>query len=181
MQFTPLADNGPVLMQPKIFGDERGFFMETFRQNEFEAHCGRHVFVQDNHSRSRRGVLRGMHYQLEQPQGKLVRVIRGSVFDATIDLRQSSPTFGQSFGVVLDATDYQMLWVPPGFAHGFLVLSDEAEFVYKCTTYYAPADEHCLKWDDPALGIHWPLEQEPCISAKDALGLPFDQCPKYKA
>ncbi len=181
MEFKPLAPNGPVLMIPAVHGDERGFFMETFRQNEFEAQCGHHVFVQDNHSKSRQNVLRGLHYQLEHPQGKLVRVIRGQVYDVAVDLRASSPTFGQSFSALLDDANRHMLWVPPGFAHGFLVLSPEAEFVYKCTTYYAPEDEHCLLWDEPPLDIRWPLSaQGPIISSKDREGLSFTACPKYR-
>jgi dTDP-4-dehydrorhamnose 3,5-epimerase len=180
MEFLTLAANGPVLLTPRVHGDERGFFMETFRQNEFEAHCGPYSFVQDNHSKSRRGVLRGMHYQLSRPQGKLVRVIQGRVYDAVVDLRLSSPTFGKSFSAVLDDENRRMLWVPPGFAHGFLVLSDEAEFVYKCTDYYAPKDEHCLRHDEPAAGIDWPLKAgRPVVSSRDRQGLPFSECPKF--
>ncbi len=181
MEFKTLAPNGPVLMIPVVHGDERGFFMETFRQNEFEAQCGPHTFVQDNHSKSRQGVLRGMHYQLRQPQGKLVRVIQGQVYDVVVDLRVSSPTFGQSFAALLDDANRHMLWVPPGFAHGFLVLSSEAEFIYKCTTYYAPDDEYCLRWDDPVPGITWPLLAEALVvSAKDREGFAFGDCPKYR-
>ncbi|MDR2745568.1 MAG: dTDP-4-dehydrorhamnose 3,5-epimerase [Desulfovibrio sp.] len=180
MEFLPLAPGGPVLLTPRVHGDERGFFMETFRQNEFETRCGPCSFVQDNHSKSRRGVLRGMHYQLARPQGKLVRVIRGRVYDAAVDLRLSSPTFGKSFSAVLDDENRRMLWVPPGFAHGFLVLSGEAEFVYKCTDYYAPEDERCLRHDDPALGIDWPLKgKNPVVSSRDRQGLPFGECPKF--
>lgn len=184
-----LAEYGPAIFRPTVHGDERGFFMETFRQNEFEAECGSQVFVQDNHSRSRRNVLRGLHYQLEKPQGKLVRVTSGRVFDVAVDLRLGSPTFGKYFYALLDDKSRDIFWVPPGFAHGFLVLSDMAEFVYKCTTYYAPEDEHCLLWNDPALGIAWPLaeaaatlppaESEPQTSAKDKQGLPLAVCPKY--
>lgn len=181
MEFTALAPNGPVLLTPRVFGDERGFFLETFRQNEFESHCGAHAFVQDNHSKSSLGVLRGMHYQLAMPQGKLVRVTLGRVYDVVVDLRASSPTFGKSFGAVLDDQNRRMLWVPPGFAHGFIVTSPEAEFTYKCTAYYAPDDEYCLRWDDPALGIDWPLPPAgPTVSAKDRQGLSFDACPKYR-
>lgn len=181
MEFRPLAANGPVLMIPTLHGDARGFFMETFRQNEFAAHCGEHVFVQDNQSRSRGGVLRGLHYQLRQPQGKVLRVIRGAVFDVAVDLRRSSPAFGRSYTVRLDDEAHHMLWVPPGFAHGFLVLGAGAEFVYKCTAYYAPDDECCLRWDDPALGIDWPVpEGGPLISAKDAAGLPLASCPTFE-
>jgi dTDP-4-dehydrorhamnose 3,5-epimerase len=180
MEFLTLAPGGPVLLTPKVHGDERGFFMETFRQNEFEAHCGAYAFVQDNHSKSRRGVLRGMHYQLARPQGKLVRAIQGRVYDAAVDLRLSSPTFGRSFSAVLDDENRRMFWVPPGFAHGFLVLSDEAEFVYKCTDYYAPEDECCLRHDEPGLGIDWPLEtQNLLVSPRDRQGLSFSGCPKF--
>ncbi|MDR2574624.1 MAG: dTDP-4-dehydrorhamnose 3,5-epimerase [Desulfovibrio sp.] len=180
MEFSILAPAGPVLLSPKVHGDERGFFMETFRQNEFEACCGPYVFVQDNHSKSRHGVLRGMHYQLSRPQGKLVRVIQGRVYDAAVDLRLSSPTFGKSFCVVLDDENRRIFWIPPGFAHGFLVLSGEAEFVYKCTNYYVPEDEYCLRYDDPAAAIGWPLpEAELRISTKDRQGLSFDNCPKF--
>jgi len=180
MEFTPLAPNGPVLMTPKVFGDERGFFMETFRQNEFEAHCGPYTFVQDNHSKSRQGVLRGLHYQLRQPQGKLVRVMRGQVFDVAVDLRVSSPTFGKSFSATLDEQNRQMLWVPPGFAHGFLVLSEEAEFAYKCTSYYAPDDEYSLRWDDATAAVQWPLlAGGPQLSDKDRQGLAWAECPKF--
>lgn len=181
MEFTVLAPNGPVLLTPRVFGDERGFFLETFRQNEFESHCGAYAFVQDNHSKSRFGVLRGMHYQLATPQGKLVRVTLGRVYDVVVDLRASSPTFGKSFGAFLDDQNRRMLWVPPGFAHGFIVTSSEAEFTYKCTAYYAPDDEYCLRWNDPTLGIDWPLPAAgPTVSAKDRQGLSFDVCPKYR-
>jgi dTDP-4-dehydrorhamnose 3,5-epimerase len=180
MEFLTLVPGGPVLLSPKVHGDERGFFMETFRRNEFEAHCGPYVFVQDNHSKSRRGVLRGMHYQFTSPQGKLVRVIQGRVYDAAVDLRLSSPTFGKSFSAVLDAENHRMFWVPPGFAHGFLVLSGEAEFVYKCTEYYAPEDEYCLRHDDPAPGIDWPLKtMDLIVSLRDRQGLSFSECPKF--
>ena len=181
MEFRHLAPNGPVLMTPVVHGDDRGFFLETWRKNEFDAHCGAWEFVQDNHSRSGRHVLRGLHYQLNYPQGKLVRVTLGIVFDVAVDLRRSSPTFARSFSAVLDDIDRRMLWVPPGFAHGFLVLSDVAEFTYKCTAYYAPNDECCLRFDDPALGIDWPIPPEGVVlSAKDAKGLPFEDCPTYE-
>ena len=183
MEFSLLAPNGPCVMTPVVHGDARGFFMETFRQNEFEQHIGPwHTFVQDNHSKSRQGVLRGLHYQLHSPQGKLVRVIQGTVFDVAVDLRQSSPTFGQHFGVTLDDQNHQMFWVPPGFAHGFLVLSETAEFVYKCTTYYAPEDEHSLRYDDPTVGILWPAlpnGMQPLTSAKDEAGVSWAECPKF--
>lgn len=180
MEFQTVAPNGPVVMTPLLHGDARGYFMETFRQNDFVRHCGEHVFVQDNQSRSRARVLRGLHYQLRRPQGKLLRVISGRVFDVAVDLRRSSPGFGKSYSVVLDSEEHRMFWAPPGFAHGFLVLSDEAEFVYKCTDYYDPGDEYCLKWDDPALDIHWPLPGGgPLLSEKDTRGLPLSECPTF--
>lgn len=181
MDYTPLAIPDVVLLTPKVFGDERGFFMETFRQAEFEQHCGPYNFVQDNHSQSVRGILRGLHYQLQKPQGKLVRVTRGEVFDVAVDLRQSSPTFGRWVGATLSAQNKQLLWVPPGFAHAFYVTSDEAEFQYKCTDYYNPGDEYSLRWDDPTLGIDWPLvgEQMPTLSAKDRDGLAWEKAPKF--
>lgn len=180
MEFHLLAPNGPVMMIPKVFGDDRGYFMETFRLNEFQKHCGSYDFVQDNQSKSRGGVLRGLHYQLNHPQGKLVRVISGTVFDVAVDLRNSSPTFGKAFYAMLDAEKNIQFWVPPGFAHGFMVLSDTAEFIYKCTAYYAPDDEHCLKWNDPDLDIPWPQAPvELILSEKDQKGQPFASCPCY--
>lgn len=177
-----MAPNGPVLMIPAVHGDARGYFMETFRQNEFERHCGHYEFVQDNQSSSTGPVLRGLHYQLRHPQGKIARVIRGKVFDVAVDLRKSSPTFGQAFSVVLDDENRHAFWVPPGFAHGFLVLSDAAEFVYKCTDYYAPGDEHCLLWNDPSLRVSWPLPcgASPILSPKDQQGLPLAQTPLFE-
>lgn len=169
MQFTPLEIPDVVLITPQVFEDERGFFMECFRQNEFEAQCGAHSFVQENHSRSKQGVLRGLHYQVERPQGKLVRVTRGEVFDVAVDIRQSSPTFGKWVGVYLSEANKQMLWVPPGFAHGFYVSSEEAELQYKCTDYYAPEHERCIRWDDPGIGIEWP-SSDPLLSIKDSKG-----------
>lgn len=158
------------IFEPKVFGDERGFFVETFRQSHFED-LGLNVqFVQDNHSSSSRGVLRGLHYQIQNPQGKLVRVISGEVYDVAVDLRKSSPTFGQHIGVHLSADNKRIFWVPPGFAHGFLVLSDMAEFVYKCTEYYAPEHDRSLLWDDPALNIDWHLDGKPELSEKDKVG-----------
>lgn len=170
MQFTRLAIPEVVLLTPKVFGDERGFFMETFRQDEFEQHCGNYQFVQDNHSSSGKGILRGLHYQLQRPQGKLVRVTRGEVFDVAVDMRRSSPTFGKWVGEYLSESNKRMLWVPPGFAHGFYVTSEIAEFQYKCTDYYAPGDEYSLFWKDPSLMIDWPLvnNELPQLSAKDA-------------
>lgn len=182
MQYEKLAIPDVVLLTPQVFGDERGFFMETFRQNEFEAHCGNYQFVQDNHSKSAQGILRGLHYQLNQPQGKLVRVTKGEVFDVAVDMRESSPTFGQWVGVTLSEENKQMLWVPPGFAHGFYVTSVEAEFQYKCTDYYAPNDEMSVMWDDAVLGIDWPLlrGETPKLSAKDLNGINMVSAKYYK-
>lgn len=158
------------LLEPKVFGDERGFFMETFRDEWFRANVAERTFVQENHSKSARGVLRGLHYQTENTQGKLVRVVSGAVFDVAVDMRRDSPTFGQWVGEILSAENKRQLWVPEGFAHGFYVLSEEAEFVYKCTDYYNPAAEHSLLWNDATVGINWPLAGEPSLSAKDAAG-----------
>ena len=157
------------ILEPKVFGDNRGFFMETFRAGEFKEKIADCTFVQDNHSRSGRGVLRGLHYQIKNPQGKLVRVISGTVFDVAVDIRKSSPDFGKWVGVVLSQENKKMFWVPPGFAHGFFVMSDQAEFVYKCTDYYAPEYEKSILWNDPAIGIDWPLQegQSPLLSPKD--------------
>jgi dTDP-4-dehydrorhamnose 3,5-epimerase len=166
---TRLAIPDVVLLEPKVFGDERGFFFESFNQQRFEAAIGRSVnFVQDNHSRSFKGVLRGLHYQIKQPQGKLVRVVQGEVFDVSVDLRKSSPTFGQWVGAHLSADNKHQLWVPEGFAHGFVVLSDTVEFIYKTTDYYAPEHERSLRWSDPALAIDWPFQGEVILAAKDA-------------
>lgn len=158
------------LLEPKVFGDERGFFMETFRDNWFREQVAERTFVQENHSKSGKNVLRGLHYQMNHTQGKLVRVVSGSVFDVAVDLRKSSPTFGQWFGAVLSAENKRQLWVPEGFAHGFYTLEDNTEFVYKCTDYYDPSSEHSLLWNDPAVGIDWPLTGEPNLSAKDVAG-----------
>lgn len=179
MDYKPLDIPDVVLLTPKVFGDERGFFMETFRQNEFEEHCGDYRFVQDNHSKSRKGILRGLHYQLKQPQGKLVRVTQGRVFDVAVDMRSDSSTFGHWVGVELSDENKHMLWVPPGFAHGFYVLSETAEFSYKCTDYYAPDDEHSIRWDDPSIAIDWPFDGHPQLSEKDAQGELFQQSPSY--
>ena len=171
MQATPTELPEVLILEPKVFGDARGFFMESFSQRAFDAAVGRHVeFVQDNHSRSARGVLRGLHYQLApHAQGKLVRVSSGSVFDVAVDMRRSSPRFGRWVGVELSAENHRQLWIPPGFAHGFLVLSESADFLYKTTAYYAPECESGVRWDDPDLGIAWPLGgEEPALSAKDA-------------
>lgn len=173
MNATRLAIPDVVLLEPKVFGDERGFFLESFNLARFEAVVGKPVaFVQDNHSRSAKNVLRGLHYQIQQPQGKLVRVVRGKVFDVVVDIRRSSTTFGKWVGIELSEDNHRQLWVPPGFAHGFLVLSDFADFLYKTTDYYAPQHERCIAWNDPALGIEWPLHQGiPRLSSKDSAGL----------
>ena len=163
------------LIEPKVFGDARGFFFESFNQKAFNEATGtNHQFVQDNHSRSSKGVLRGLHYQIQQPQGKLVRVVRGAGIDVAVDIRKSSPTFGQWVVEELSEDNHRQLWVPPGFAHGFVVLSEMAEFLYKTTDYYAPAFERCIAWDDPTLAIDWKLSgRQPLLSAKDAQGLPL--------
>lgn len=174
MKMTPLAIPEVLLVEPRVFGDERGFFFESFHQARFEEAVGRKVeFVQDNHSKSARNVLRGLHYQMQQTQGKLVRVVAGSVFDVAVDLRRSSPTFGQWVGEILSAENKAQLWVPEGFAHGFVVLSESAEFVYKTTDYYAPEHERSIVWNDPTLAIDWPLQAAPIVSAKDEKGMPF--------
>ena len=179
MDYKQLAIPDVILMTPKVSGDERGFFMETFRQSEFNKHCGEYLFVQDNHSSSTKGILRGLHYQHQKPQGKLVRVIRGEVFDVAVDMRQSSPTFGQWVGEYLSEENKKMLWVPPGFAHGFLVTSDIAEFSYKCTDYYNPGDEYSLLWNDKTLNIDWPKYINPQLSKKDAEGCSFEISLKF--
>ncbi|MCY1272658.1 dTDP-4-dehydrorhamnose 3,5-epimerase [compost metagenome] len=176
MKATHLAIPDVVLIEPRVFGDERGFFFESFNHCQFEEIIGRPAtFVQDNHSRSIRGVLRGLHYQISNPQGKLVRVVTGKVFDVAVDIRKSSPTFGKWVGELLTAENKKQLWIPEGFAHGFLVLSDSAEFLYKTTAYYSPIHERCVIWNDPTLGIKWPTNAPPTLSCKDALGLPLDQ------
>jgi len=176
MEFTPTSIPDVILIKPRVFGDHRGFFLESYVKSRFTA-AGINVdFVQDNHSKSGQGVLRGLHYQIRQPQGKLVRVTAGEVFDVAVDLRRSSPTFGQWVGVRLSADNFHMLWVPPGFAHGFYVLSPGgAEFQYKCTDYYAPEQERVLLWNDPAIGIDWPLinAEAPTLAAKDSAGTPL--------
>ncbi len=180
MKATPLAIPDVVLIEPKVFGDERGFFFESFNQAQFEQAIGKSVqFVQDNHSRSARNVLRGLHYQIQQPQGKLVRVVQGEVFDVAVDLRRDSPRFGRWAGVELSEDDHRQLWIPPGFAHGFVVLSDSAEFLYKTTDYYAPAHERCILWSDATLAIQWPVGIQPFLSAKDAQGKPFDEAEMF--
>ena len=174
MKATRLAIPEVVLIEPKVFGDARGFFFESFNQQAFNEATGTsHDFVQDNHSRSSKGVLRGLHYQIQQPQGKLVRVVRGSVFDVAVDIRKSSPTFGQWVGAELTEENQHQLWVPPGFAHGFVVLSESADFLYKTTDYYAPAHERCIAWNDPDLAVDWHFDGTPSLSAKDAQGVAF--------
>ncbi len=176
MKATPCKIADVFLIEPKVFGDERGFFYESFNERAFNEATGGHWrFVQDNHSKSSRGVLRGLHYQTVQPQGKLVRVVAGEVFDVAVDIRKDSPTYGQWVGEILSATNNRQLWVPPGLAHGFMVLSDTAEFLYKTTDFYAPAHERCIAWNDPTLAIAWPdLGVRPNLSAKDAAGMAFN-------
>ncbi len=170
-----------LIIEPQVFTDGRGYFFESFNERDFLSSVGVKVqFVQDNHSMSTRSVLRGLHYQTEQTQGKLVRVVNGAVFDVTVDLRQSSKTFGQWVGVELSAENKKQLWVPPGFAHGFLVLSGQAEFIYKTTDYWHAPSEQCLLWNDPVLNIEWPqIGSEPILNSKDRAGLSWNQCPKF--
>jgi dTDP-4-dehydrorhamnose 3,5-epimerase len=175
MNVTRTAIPDVLIFEPRVFGDARGFFFESFNERAFRDLAGLDLrFVQDNHSRSARGVLRGLHYQLQQPQGKLVRVVRGAVFDVAVDIRRSSPTFGKWVGTELSEENHRQLWVPPGFAHGFLVLSDSADFLYKTTDYYAPQHERCIAWNDAGIGVAWPLAQagvaQPALSAKDQAG-----------
>ena len=181
MKVTPTAIPEVLVIEPRVFGDARGFFYESFNQRAFDEAIGRHVeFVQDNHSRSGRGVLRGLHYQIEQPQEKLVRVVRGAVFDVAVDIRKSSPTFGQWVGVELSDENGKQMWVPEGFAHGFLVLSELADFLYKTTDYYAPAHERAIRWDDDVIRIAWPpLNCRPLVSEKDMLGKSIDCAETY--
>lgn len=168
------------LLKPRVFGDERGFFMESYNKQTLAELLGLDLeFVQDNHSRSSKNVLRGLHYQLKQAQGKLVRVVAGEVFDVAVDLRRSSPTFGKWEGAILSAKNNHQLWVPAGFAHGFVVLSETADFLYKTTDYYAPEHEKCIKWDDPTIAIEWPFEGEPSLSEKDKQGVAFEQAATY--
>ena len=168
---TPTAIPEVLVLTPKVFGDARGFFFESFNARDFVESTGVNAeFVQDNHSKSSQGVLRGLHYQIQNPQGKLVRVVNGAVFDVAVDMRKSSPTFGQWVGEVLSAENHKQLWVPPGFAHGFVVLSESAEFLYKTTDYWYPAHERSLLWNDPTVAIHWPIDFEPQLAAKDAAG-----------
>jgi len=180
MKVTPTAIPDVLLIEPKVFGDDRGSFFESWNQRAFDEAVGRHVrFVQDNHSTSTRHVLRGLHYQVRQAQGKLVRVVEGEVFDVVVDLRKSSPTFGRWVGERLDAGSARMLWVPEGFAHGFLVTSGRAQFLYKTTDYYAPREERTLLWNDPAIGIDWPLTGEPLLKPSDAAGRPLAQADTF--
>jgi dTDP-4-dehydrorhamnose 3,5-epimerase len=175
MKVTPCAIADVLLIEPRVFGDERGFFYESFNQRDFQLATGLELqFVQDNHSKSGQGVLRGLHYQVQNPQGKLVRVTTGEVFDVAVDIRRDSPTFGQWVGEVLSADNKRQLWVPPGLAHGFVVLSEYAEFLYKTTDYYAPEHERCIAWNDPTLAIQWPaMPSAPKLSAKDTAGKSF--------
>jgi dTDP-4-dehydrorhamnose 3,5-epimerase len=181
MKATPTAIPEVIVIEPKVFGDARGFFFESFNQKAFDEAVGKHVdFVQDNHSRSAKGVLRGLHYQIQQAQGKLVRVVQGTVFDVAVDIRKSSLTFGQWVGMELSEHNHRQLWVPPGFAHGFLVLSETAEFLYKTTDFYSPAHERCIVWDDKTLAIQWPsVGASPSLSAKDQAGLHFEGAPVF--
>jgi dTDP-4-dehydrorhamnose 3,5-epimerase len=181
MDVRPTSIPGVVVIEPRVFGDSRGFFFESFNRSRLEAALGRSVeFVQDNHSLSARGVLRGLHYQLPSPQAKLVRVVRGEVFDVAVDLRRGSPTLGRWTAEVLSASNKRQMWIPEGFAHGFLVLSDEAEFLYKTTDYWHPEHERCIRWDDPDVGIAWPAAGgTPVVSAKDAAGSPFRDAPLF--
>ncbi|WP_251864322.1 dTDP-4-dehydrorhamnose 3,5-epimerase [Achromobacter sp. Marseille-Q4962] len=180
MKAIPQAIPEVLLLEPRVLGDERGFFFESFNQAAFEAATGLQPrFVQDNHSRSIQGVLRGLHYQIEQPQGKLVRVCAGEIFDVAVDLRRSSPSFGKWVGTLLSAENKRQVWIPEGFAHGFLTLSDFAEVLYKTTDYYAPRHERCIRWDDPELAIAWPCRQLPLLSEKDRNGASFADAPAY--
>ena len=177
---TPTAIPDVLILEPQVFGDARGFFFESFNQRDFADKTGVDLsFVQDNHSKSAQGVLRGLHYQIQHPQGKLVRVVQGQVFDVVVDLRQSSPTLGQWVGMYLDAQKHQQLWVPPGFAHGFVVLSETAEFLYKTTDYWYPTHERSLRWDDPTVGITWPMQGQPLLAAKDAAAALWAEAEKF--
>ena len=179
MRVTPTAIPDVLVVEPRVFGDDRGFFFESWNRRAL-AQAGLDVdFVQDNHSRSARGVLRGLHYQIRHPQGKLVRVVAGEVFDVAVDLRRASPTFGRHVAVTLSAENKRMLWVPPGFAHGFCVTSESADFLYKTTDYWYPEHERTLLWNDPALGIAWPVDGTPLVAAKDAAGTPLANAELY--
>ena len=177
---TPTAIPDVLVLTPKVFGDARGFFFESFNARDFREATGLEVdFVQDNHSKSAKGVLRGLHYQIQNAQGKLVRVVQGSVFDVAVDMRKSSPTFGQWVGEILSADNHKQLWVPPGFAHGFVVLSDSAEFLYKTTDYWYPEHERSLLWNDPQVNVAWPIQDAPQLAKKDAEGSPFASAATY--
>ncbi len=181
MNVTPTAIPEVLIIEPKVFGDARGFFFESFNQKAFNDATGLNLnFVQDNHSRSAKGVLRGLHYQIQQPQGKLVRVVRGAVFDVAVDIRKGSPTFGKWVGIDLSEDNHKQMWVPTGFAHGFLVLSDSADFLYKTTEYYAPEHERCIAWNDPEIGIQWRLMSEPSLSSKDQQGMALREAVTHK-
>jgi dTDP-4-dehydrorhamnose 3,5-epimerase len=181
MQVIQTAIPEVLILEPKVFGDERGFFFESYNQLAFEKLTGvKAIFVQDNHSKSAANVLRGLHYQIEQPQGKLVRVTAGEVFDVAVDIRRQSATFGKWVGVHLSAENKRQMWIPAGFAHGFVVLKDNTEFLYKTTDYYAPQHERCIRWDDPAIGIEWPIAQAPILSGKDQLGLALSQAEVFE-
>jgi dTDP-4-dehydrorhamnose 3,5-epimerase len=181
VKVTPTSIPDVLVIEPKVFGDERGFFYESFNQKAFNDATGlNEIFVQDNHSRSAQGVLRGLHYQLQQTQGKLVRVVSGKVFDVAVDIRKSSATFGKWVGVELTETNYKQLWVPAGFAHGFLVISEFADFLYKTTDYYAPMHEQCIAWNDPSIGIEWPDSLTPQLSSKDTLAPLLRQADIFK-
>jgi len=181
ISFIPTAIPDVIIVRSQVFGDERGFFMETYHRDQFACSGIPTDFAQDNHSASRQNVLRGLHYQISQPQGKLVRVILGEVFDVAVDIRRSSPTFGQWVGLILSADTKDALWIPPGFAHGFLVLSEMAEFTYKATDFYAPQWERTILWNDPDIGIKWPLIEQidPLLSKKDMAGIPFHEAETY--
>ena len=179
MHVERLALPEVLLIEPKVFGDDRGFFYESWNARAFAQAGIDATFVQDNHSRSRRGVLRGLHYQIQHPQGKLVRATVGEVYDVAVDLRRSSPNFGRAVGVTLSAGNKRMLWIPPGFAHGFVVISEVAEFLYKTTDFWHPEHERTLLWNDPALGLEWPIDGPPTLAAKDAAGLPLAAAETY--
>lgn len=181
MKVSASAIPDVLIIEPKVYGDERGFFFESFNQVAFNQATGLTVnFVQDNHSRSAKGVLRGLHYQIQQPQGKLVRVVSGEVLDVAVDIRRKSPTFGKWVSALLTAQSHRQLWIPPGFAHGFVVLSETADFLYKTTDYYAPAFERCILWNDPTLSIDWQISDAPNLSSKDASGLLFAQAEAFE-
>jgi dTDP-4-dehydrorhamnose 3,5-epimerase len=181
MQVVQTAIPDVLILEPKVFGDDRGFFFESFNQQTFQSLIGVNAhFVQDNHSKSAANVLRGLHYQIEQAQGKLVRVTAGEVFDVAVDIRCQSATFGKWVGVLLSAENKRQMWIPPGFAHGFVVLKDNTEFLYKTTDYYAPQHERCIRWDDPAIGIEWPITQQPILSGKDQQGIELTQAEVFE-